>query len=162
MNTGWRIICLGLVIVLSDSCHSDKRQPGTTRLPVDTIGFAQYDWQMDSIIARIETGYMFEEYHPCENRSDDPARIVIAPHDDYTYVGPLYPAVIRQIKAKVVIMFGVAHKAGTFGLEDKIIFDSAAYWKGPYTDTRVSELREEIMTALDGGMYIVHDSIHAV
>ena len=162
MNKGWRLICPGLAIIFLYSCQTGKKQPGTTRLPVDTIGFAQYDWQMDSIIARIERGYMFEEYHPCDDKSDDPAKIVISPHDDYTYVGPLYPAVIRQIESQIVLMFGVAHKAGLFGLEDKIIFDSCRYWRGPYKDARVSGLREKIMTALDSGMYMIHDSIHAI
>jgi AmmeMemoRadiSam system protein B len=147
--------------MISFSCLPHKRDEGTTRLPVDTIGFAQYDWQMDSIMARIERHYMFEEYHPCEEKSDDPAKLIISPHDDYTYVGPLYPAVIRQIESPVVIMFGVAHKASQFGLEDRIIFDSYNYWKGPYQDTRVSGLRQEIIASLKDSMYIIHDSIHS-
>jgi AmmeMemoRadiSam system protein B len=162
MKSGFRIIWLCLAIVISVSCQPDKKTHGTTRLPVDTIGFAQHSWQMDSIMARIETMYLFEEYHPCDDKSDDPAKIVISPHDDYTYVGPIYPSVIHQIKSRIVIMFGVAHKASLSGLEDKIIFDSYSYWKGPYKDTHVSGLREEIMAALDVGMYTINDSIHKV
>lgn len=131
------------------------------RLPVDTIGFAWHDWQMDSIMSRIERHFLFEEYHPCEEKSDDPVKLIISPHDDYTYVGPLYPAVIRQIEAPTVLMFGVAHKASQFGLENKIIFDTYKFWKGPYQDTRISEIREEIMAALPDSLYIINDSIHA-
>jgi AmmeMemoRadiSam system protein B len=140
---------------------SQKEDEGTVRLPVDTIGFAWHDWQMDSIMARIERQYLFEEYHPCEEKSDDPAKLIISPHDDYTYVGPLYPAVIRQIEAPTVLLFGVAHQASRFGLENNIIFDSYNYWKGPYQNTPVSELRNEIIAALPDSIYTIHDSLHA-
>lgn len=153
-------ICLALLLI-SFSCVPDVRDKGSVRSPVDTIGFAQYDWQMDSIMARIERLYLFEEYHPCEERADDPAKLVISPHDDYTYVGPLYPAVLRQIESPVIILFGVAHRASQFGLEDRIIFDSYNYWKGPYQDARISELREEIIDSLPDNIWVVHDSIHS-
>jgi AmmeMemoRadiSam system protein B len=162
MSISWKIIISGLLIIVGVSCHNKTEDSGTIRLPVDTIGFAQYDWQMDSIMSRIEAMYLFEEYHPCDDKSEDPAKIIISPHDDYTYVGPLYPAVIHEIKADVVIMFGVAHKARLFGLENKLIFESNSSWKGPYKNARVSELREEITAALDTGMYIIDDSIHSV
>jgi len=162
MNICWKIVVLWFAVVFTISCQPQKRDTGSIRMPIDTIGFAQYGWQMDSIMARIETMYMFEEYHPCDDKSDEPAKIVISPHDDYKYVGPVYPAVIHDIKSQVVILFGVAHKADQFGLEDKIIFDSSSYWRGPYKDARVSGLREELIAALDTGMYIIHDSIHAV
>ncbi len=158
----WKIIFSGLAAMITFSCQTGKKDAGTTRLPVDTIGFAQYDWQMDSIMSRIETMYLFEEYHPCDDKSDNPARIVISPHDDYTYVGPLYPAIIHEIKSDIVIMFGVAHKARQFGLENKLIFESCSSWKGPYKNIQVSELRNEIIAALDTGMFIINDSIHAV
>jgi MEMO1 family protein len=151
-----------IFILILFSCVPDKRDLGTTRLPVDTIGFAHYDWQMDSIMARIERLYLFEEYHPCEDRSDDPAKLIISPHDDYTYVGPIYSAVIHQIKSPVVIMFGVAHKASQFGMENRIIFDSFDYWKGPYQNARVSELREEIIASLDDSLLFINDSIHSL
>jgi AmmeMemoRadiSam system protein B len=158
----WKIVFSGLVAMITISCQTGKKDAGITRLPVDTIGFAQYDWQMDSIMSRIETMYLFEEYHPCDDKSDNPAKIVISPHDDYTYVGPLYPAVIHEIKSDVVIMFGVAHKARLFGLENKLIFESNSSWKGPYKNIQVSELRNEIIAALDTGMFIINDSIHSI
>jgi len=149
-------------ITFGVSCHNKKEDTGAIRNLVDTIGFVQYAWQMDSIMSRIEEMYMFEEYHPCDDKSEEPAKIVISPHDDYTYVGPLYPAVIHEIKSNVVIMFGVAHKARQFGLENKLIFESNNSWKGPYKNVQVSELRNEIISALDTGMFVINDSIQAV
>ena len=162
MNIRWKIILTGFAAILTVSCQTSTKDTGITRLPVDTIGFAQYHWQMDSIMSRIEGSYLFEEYHPCDDKSDEPAKIIISPHDDYSYVGPLYPAVIHEIKSPTIIMFGVAHKAKLFGLEGKLIFDSYKSWKGPYGNARVSRLREEIMASLDTGMYIINDSIQAV
>ena len=162
MKISWKIALSGFAAIIADSCQTEIKETGKTRLPVDTIGFAQYSWQMDSIIARIETMYLFEEYHPCDDKSVDPAKIVISPHDDYAYVGPLYPAVLHEIKSQTVILFGVAHKARLFGLEDKLIFESNSSWKGPYKNAEVSGRRDEIISALDTGMYVINDSIHAV
>lgn len=139
-----------------------NREKGSTRMPVDTIGFAQYSWQMDSIMERIERFFMYEELHPCKDIIDDPAKLIISPHDDYTYVGALYPAVISQVKSPLVILLGVVHRAADFGLQDKIIFDRHEYWKGPYGKAPVSKLRESIMNGMDKNMFILHDSIHAI
>lgn len=139
-----------------------SRKTGLTRIPVDTIGFAQYPWQMDSIIDRVERVFMYEELHPCVESTDEPAKIAISPHDDYTYVGALYPAVIDQIRSPIVILFGVAHRAVDFGLQDKIIFDRHVFWKGPYGNVPVSELRESIIDGLEEDIFIFHDSIHII
>ncbi|KPK83512.1 MAG: hypothetical protein AMS27_12630 [Bacteroides sp. SM23_62_1] len=145
-------------MIISCSGRGDK-DSGSTRMPVDTIGFARYSWQMDSIMARVERIFMYEELNPCENVSDDPVKIAISPHDDYTYVGALYPAVLSQVRSPLVILFGVAHKARDFGLQDKIIFDRHQYWKGPYGKVMVSQLRESIMGELEEEIFIIHDSI---
>ena len=90
------------------------------------------------------------------------SKLIISPHDDYTYVGALYPAVISQVKSPLVILLGVVHRAADFGLQDKIIFDRHEYWKGPYGKAPVSKLRESIMNGMDKNMFILHDSIHAI
>ena len=72
-----------LYIVILVSFISCKKNPENSELKirsiVDTIGFAQYDWQMDSIIKRIG-------YH---SDSEQTWRVAITPHDDYAYVGDL-------------------------------------------------------------------------
>ncbi len=58
----------------------------------DTVGFAQYPWQMDSLMARIEqTGW--------RHSAGQPWKMVICPHDDYTYVGTLYPELLQNVTA---------------------------------------------------------------
>jgi len=145
------------------SCASPTaRKAALTRMPVDTIGFAKYPWQMDSIMARMERLFMYEELHPCQYSTDDPSKLAISPHDDYTYVGALYPAVISQIRSPLVILIGVAHKAQAFGLEDKIIFDQHVCWKGPYGNVPVSQLRKSIIEKLEEDLYTIHDSMHTI
>jgi AmmeMemoRadiSam system protein B len=70
--------------------------------------------------------------------------------------------VISQIRSPLVILFGVAHRARDFGLQDKIIFDRHTFWKGPYGKVPVSKLRESIMNELDEDMFILHDSIQNI
>ncbi|MEA1886098.1 MAG: hypothetical protein U9N72_02675 [Bacteroidota bacterium] len=53
------------------------------RQQVDTVGFAQYSWQMDSVMARLNR-------RGWEKVKGDPWKLAVCPHDDYTYVGKLY------------------------------------------------------------------------
>jgi len=156
-----------LLIAIISSCS----QPKTTnkqksseimvRNAVDSIGFAIHDWQMDSVIARI-TNLQADSLKEFYNIGKQPWKVCIVPHDDYSYVGYQYLNILSGIKAKTVIMFGVAHKARNFGLENKIIFDRYDYWQGPYGKARVSGFRDKIMDKLDKSFYEVHDSMQMV
>ena len=153
-----------LVIVTSVFLFSFNQNPKTEnnriRPLADTVGFAQYDWQMDSIMQRVER--MFPKELKAAGQNSEPAKTVISPHDDYTYVGWLYPAVLRNVKANTIILIGVAHKARLLNLENKIIFDSYDDWKGPFGKIRPSPIREEIINALPEGIYEVNDSMQGI
>ncbi len=132
------------------------------RHPIDTVGFATKTWQMDSVVNRIDR--IYGSYIDSANRLNMPdentaLRIAICPHDDYAYAGFLYESVIPHIKAKTVIIFGVAHKAKKFGVEQKLVFDSFAEWEEPYGNSKISPLREEIIKNLPKDDYIIHDSL---
>jgi AmmeMemoRadiSam system protein B len=132
------------------------------RHPVDPVGFATKDWQVDSVMARIQRlqGSHIEAAWDRNNvQKYDQWKVAICPHDDYSYAGWLYPAIIRNIRAPVVILIGVAHKAKQFGLEDRLVFDSYPAWKAPYGPVKISALRENIMSNLPRSAYIVHDSL---
>jgi len=131
----------------------------------DTIGFAHQQWQMDSVMKRIEItygkkmAYIWKE----NNISDkDEWKVAISPHDDYTYAGYMYPLVLRNIKAKTIILFGVAHKAKQLNLQDKIIFDSFTQWRGCYGNIHVSALRGKIISKLPEEIYEVNDSMQTI
>jgi len=151
------------VLVLSVfSCNQKHNTHIKVRQMVDTIGFAQYGWQVDSVLARIKRVQSIELKNVNTDESK-PWRVAICPHDDYTYVGWQYPATLRNIKAKTVIIFGVAHKARQLKVSDQIIFDSFDYWQGPYKDLKIAvDIREEIMDNLPGVLYQVNDSLQKV
>jgi len=155
------IIVIYGIITLTGCKNQDNNQ--SLRQPVDTVGFAQYSWQTDSLLARIErvqsvqlneTGELFD--------SSASLRVAISPHDDYTYVGYLYPALLSHVKSDVVILFGVGHKARVFGIEDKIVFGTYRKWKSPRGTVEISELQNSIMKNLPAEQFTVNDSLQAV
>lgn len=121
----------------------------------DTVGFAQYSWQMDSLIARI----VRDGWHRSETNS---LKLAICPHDDYTYVGALYPELLQNIKAPNLILIGVAHRAASMGIEDALVFDSYTHWKGPWGNIKVSPVREEIFSLLENKDAIINDTLQKV
>jgi AmmeMemoRadiSam system protein B len=128
---------------------------GITRQLVDTVGFAQYSWQMDTIMTRLtRDGW--------KQPGGLPWKMALCPHDDYTYVGKLYPEILSNIKATNLILIGVAHKAAQLGIADSLVFDSFDYWKGPWKKVEVSNAREEIFGMLEGKYAIISDTLHKV
>ncbi len=150
---------LVLLILIITGCNHSEKQLVSIRQMVDTVGFASKTYQVDSIIVRINRLYGDTLKKKPINES---YRLAICPHDDYTYVGWQYPAVLRNIKAKTVIIFGVAHKAKKINLENKLIFDSFTHWHGPYSNIKVSNMREKILSRMPKDMAEVHDSMQIV
>ena len=150
------------VLIIWQACNPNQENMKERTQLVDTVGFAQYPWQMDSLMERIalQQGKLLnattKKFH------QDTARVVISPHDDYTYVGYLYPATLSHVKAKTVILFGVAHKAAKLHLENQLIFDGFSSWKGPWGKVKVSKLREQMLAHLPKGDYIVNDSMQSI
>ncbi len=130
----------------------------------DTVGFAHLERQIEAVMQRIadQDGPKLERALQ-ENGvgAGECWRMAIAPHDDYAYAGYMYPLVLRNITAPVVVIFGVAHK-GQLGLEDQLIFDSFTHWRGPYGDIAVSALRDRIKGKLSRGSWRVSDEMHSI
>lgn len=145
------ICCVGNFFPLSAQEH--KLRP-----LADTVGFAHNAVQMDSIMKRLTR--MFPKETSTSQQKN--LKVIISPHDDYTYVSNLYPVALSGVKAPVVILIGVAHKARAMGIENKMIFDSYTHWKGPYKEVKVSSMREEIIAQLPKGSFEVNDSLQKV
>jgi MEMO1 family protein len=131
----------------------------------DTVGFAHLEHQIEAVVQRIAAQDEATSERILADNGVAPGdrwQMAIAPHDDYAYAGPMYPRVLRNIAAPVVIIFGVAHKARQLGLEDQLVFDSFTHWRGPYGDITVSPLRDKIMTALPEGSYCVSDEMQSI
>ncbi len=131
----------------------------------DTVGYAHLERQIEAVVRRIaaQDGAKLERIlEDTSVAAGDRWRMAIAPHDDYAYAGLMYPLVLRNVAAPVVIIFGVAHKARQLDLEDQLVFDSFTHWSGPYGDIAVSSLREKIMTALPQESYRVSDEMQSI
>ncbi|MBE0679466.1 MAG: AmmeMemoRadiSam system protein B [Bacteroidales bacterium] len=155
------IVALASAVAIS-AC-SNSSQTDTVRMPVDTIGFAQYRWQVDSVLGRIERlqqGKLSAASEALE--ASTPLRVAISPHDDYSYVGYLYPALLQHVNSDVVILFGVGHKARNWGLEDRIVFGSFGRWKSPGGEVQVSGLQKSLQNNLPGDLHVVHDSLQTI
>ncbi|MCX6255614.1 MAG: AmmeMemoRadiSam system protein B [Bacteroidia bacterium] len=153
----WYSLLIILIVNLLSCQSREKRKPELSyvRPLVDTIGFAQYSWQMDSLMLRMDsTGWKKTEGMPW--------KMALCPHDDYTYVGTLYPELLQNIKARNLILIGVAHRAAQLCIEDSLVFDSFAYWKGPWKDIPVSPIREEIYNILAKKFAVVSDTLQKV
>jgi AmmeMemoRadiSam system protein B len=143
------------------ACTEVQKTNPRTRQLVDTIGFAHLDWQVDSVVNRIQRAYPAELVSAAVD-SNTAWRVAICPHDDYTYASWHYPALLRNLKAKTVIIFGVAHKARQLNISDKIVFDTYPFWHGPYKNIRVSSFREELTKALPKDLFLVSDTLQKV
>lgn len=154
-------VLISIFLLSCQSEHTDRLPEKSVRGVVDTTGFAHLAWQMDSVMVRIHA-LSQKDLDRTEQPEGTVWKTAICPHDDYTYTGWFYPAVLRNITAKTVIIFGVAHKAREFNLENQIVFDSFTSWHGPYGDVKVSALREDLINHLPKEMFVVHDSMQAI
>lgn len=158
MKFSCKIFILLICLLVFIGCNNRKAgviSGDKIRQLVDTVGFAQYSWQMDSIMSRLDRrGWKKTEGMPW--------KLAICPHDDYTYVGVLYPEILQNIKASNLILLGVAHRAARLGIEDSLVFDTFSRWKGPWKNVPVSPVREELYSLLSGKYAISSDTLHKV
>lgn len=133
------------------SCKQNSNKDHWVRKQIDTTGFAQYDWQLDSIIDRISS--------VDKTPTTSLLKAAICPHDDYAYAGGLYYKTLLGIKAKTIVLVGVAHSARNYELKDKVIFGSYTHWNSADGKITISPLRNDLIKRLKPDTYIVHDSM---
>jgi AmmeMemoRadiSam system protein B len=149
------VVILLITLISCENTPQAKNFNRSVRPLKDTVGFAQYSWQMDSLMNRIgRSGWKKTETRPWN--------LVICPHDDYTYVGSLYPELLQNVKSPNLILIGVAHKAAQMGVEDSLVFDSYSEWRGPWKNIQVSPAREEIYKLLAKRFATINDSLQKV
>jgi AmmeMemoRadiSam system protein B len=142
-----------------------KAQYVKLRPLADTVGFAHTALQMNVFMDRVrqtQSDTLVKKRKTAGVDEQTVWKTVITPHDDYTYCGYMYPLALENIKAKTVILFGVAHKARTLHLENKMIFDSYTHWRGPYGNVEVSSLRNDILSQLPANTFEVNDSMQKI
>lgn len=126
----------------------------------DSVGFCWNGREMDSFIYWLDNNKIVNEDFESENLF-----AAISPHDDYLYAGRIYYPVYKMIKAKEIIIFGVTHGTVRKAINDPqniLILDEFDYWKGPYGNVKVSDLRNEIKSKLYTDFYEVNNLAHSL
>jgi AmmeMemoRadiSam system protein B len=87
----------------------------------------------------------------------------ISPHDDYQYAQQVYLHVYPYLRARHVILVGVAHKARRFPETwGKLVFDGYDAWHGPHGQVPISPLRRALLSRLAKPDRLVHDRLQAL
>lgn len=126
----------------------------------DSVGFCWNSNEMNSFIDWLENHKITEEILESENLF-----AAISPHDDFLYAGRIYYPIYKLIKAKEIIIFGVTHGTVRKAINDPnniLILDNFDFWKGPYGNVKVSDLREKIKSRLDAVYYTVNNYAHSL
>jgi len=160
------IVASGVFAVgaIGQTLHPEALSAGeekmNTRGIVDTVGYARTESQILEVVKtceRLESDSLSRE----SKRYPAPWVAVISPHDDYLYAGRVYVHALRNVRAKTLVLFGVAHRAKDWGFKDKLILDSYESWSGPFGPVRISSIRETLIAGLDPADYIVSDNFQS-
>lgn len=148
----WVLLGSSLCGLLLASDTTVEKKSIQVRQPVDTVG---YTHTAEGISKVVELSLEAEKEYIAKNREalglgDEVLfAAAISPHDDYAYAQQAYAHVYPWLKAKTVVMIGVAHKARNFPeSEGKLVFGEFDAWHGPYGDVPVSALRDELLGKL--------------
>jgi len=155
-------VLLGVILLAVVSQSSGQVSKADTissiRGLVDTVGFCYTREQIEAVI-RLSEELERDSLAAVASRLGATAKgswiAGISPHDDHIYAGRVYVHLFRGICARHVVIFGVAHHARKWGVEDQLIFDAFDAWRGPYGPVKVSKLREQILNRLPEWAYLV-------
>ena len=131
----------------------------------DTVGYAHKQDQVEAVARMcdsLESDYLREKLTEYGSNPESLWIAGVCPHDDYIYAGRVYADIIRNVTAKHVLLFGVAHRARNYNLEEKLIFDSYEEWRGPYGPVPVSPLRNTLLERLPPSDYTIHNEMQSV
>jgi AmmeMemoRadiSam system protein B len=122
----------------------------------DDVGFC---WDAAQMTRLVE--YLKE--HDAGASTTEPLVAGISPHDDYLYAARVYFPLFKSLRAKEVVIFGVTHgsvRKEIQDLQNVIILDEFAAWRGAGADVAVSPLRQRLRMNLDRKYFIVNNAAH--
>ncbi|HPR63092.1 MAG TPA: AmmeMemoRadiSam system protein B [Thermoanaerobaculia bacterium] len=123
----------------------------------DPSGYAFTPEKIHAVIEACE-----REHPPVVSQGEDPARVVISAHDDHLYSGESIFRSTRGIRARTVLMIGVAHGASRWGIRDRLIFDAFDGWKGPLGTIPVDlDFRDALESSLEEVDFVVSSDHHS-
>jgi AmmeMemoRadiSam system protein B len=158
-----KFLTLTLISLIFLSCQTEdqKKSSFSTNAKIralkDTVGFSFTAAQIKAVVELSEKLEAQSLQLHRENYKGKRWIAGICPHDDHLLAGRVYVHLFQNLNAKRFVIFGVAHKAANWGVQDSLIFDSFDYWQGPYGPVKISDLRERITEALPAEDFVVND-----
>lgn len=152
---------IGLIFLF---CQTDDQKKSSIpenakiRALKDTVGFSFTAAQIKAVAEISEAMEAQPILHIRENFKGKRWIAGICPHDDHLLAGRIYVNLFQNLNAKRYVIFGVAHRAAAWGVEDSLIFDSFDYWRGSYGPVKVSDIRDQIMKLLPAQDFVVNDN----
>jgi AmmeMemoRadiSam system protein B len=130
---------------------------------MDTVGFAVDAHQAEEVVStalRLERENLAEQDRRLGMGPDDGFLGGICPHDDHLYASRVYVHLSERITAPRILLVGVFHRAKSWALEDRIVFDRFEAWHGPWGEIEVDPLRGELIQALSPESLVVDNAMH--
>ncbi|MCW8984926.1 MAG: AmmeMemoRadiSam system protein B, partial [Thermoanaerobaculales bacterium] len=84
----------------------------------------------------------------------------ICPHDDHLYASRVYVHLTERITAPRVLLIGVFHRAQSWELQDRIVFDAFDAWHGPWGKIEIDPIREELVASLRPESFVIDNVMH--
>jgi AmmeMemoRadiSam system protein B len=130
---------------------------------MDTVGFAVDAHQAEEVVSTalgLEHDSLADQDRRLGMGPDDGFLGGICPHDDHLYASRVYVHLSERITAPRVLLVGVFHRAKSWALEDRIVFERFEAWHGPWGEIEVDPLRGELIKALAPDSFVVDNTMH--
>ena len=130
---------------------------------MDTVGFVVERASAEDVVSTavdLEHESLAAQDRRLGMAADDGFIGGICPHDDHLYASRVYVHLTERIAAPRVLLIGVFHRAKSWGLQDRIVFDDFDAWHGPWGEIEVDPMRDELINALPASSYVVENAMH--
>ena len=130
---------------------------------MDTIGFVVDEAPAEDVVSTavdLEQESLAAQDRRLGMTADDGFIGGICPHDDHLYASRVYVHLTERITAPRVLLIGVFHRAKSWGLRDRLVFDAFDAWHGPWGEIEVDPMRNELINALPSTSYVVDNAMH--
>jgi AmmeMemoRadiSam system protein B len=130
---------------------------------MDTVGFVVEEAPAEDVVSTavaLEHESLAAQDRRLGMAADDGFIGGICPHDDHLYASRVYVHLTERITAPRVLLIGVFHRAKSWGLRDRIVFDHFDAWHAPWGEIEVDTMRDELISALPSSSYVVDNAMH--
>jgi AmmeMemoRadiSam system protein B len=130
---------------------------------MDTVGFVVEEAPAEDVVSTavaLEHERLAAQDRRLGMAADDGFIGGICPHDDHLYASRVYVHLTERITAPRVLLIGVFHRAKSWGLRDRIVFDHFDAWHAPWGEIEVDTMRDELISALPSSSYVVDNAMH--